>query len=251
VKGARGAVVAAAFLASACPRAPGGARDAGSDAPRRPADAASEAVTDAANAATDASAAPAPLPILGWVHPAREIVLPDGPRTTREGFLRAHGVASAPPDISCWSDHADQCSCESTITIDTANGAMDVLVCKRTVEIPRSGVLFSFVERSVLYSVELRAMKLLLDVPTRATVDAEYGPGEEVGSVRVSAVASPGGVSFVDRWATDEGPWCPQAVARAAKHRGQDWVPLKRWYAAVCATAGRYVLQNGRLVKGG
>jgi len=249
-------VGAAALLATACPRTLVGARDAGSDASSATADAATyagDAPAEAA-AASDAGAAGAvreSLPIPGWVHPAREVRFAEEPHTSREEFLRAHGIASSKPDASCWTHGTDDCSCDRAIAIETADGPKDALVCNRTVELSRSGVLFPFVGRSVLYVADKGAMKIVLDVPTRGTVESEDSRGETVGNVELRAVPSPGGVTFVDIWENDAGPWCAQAVARAAAQPGQEWLPLRRWYAAVCGTAGRYLLKNGRLVKGG
>ena len=243
----------AALVACACSRAAPGNAGAGPisspDASTPPASAASDAAVASLNANEASAPTPAVPPPLGWSHPARRLLFADGPATTREDFLRAHGVKTAKPDAVCWSQGLEHCACGQTLVVETAAGPLDVLVCERIVEGPWEPPLL-VVKRSVLYTVEKGASRILLDVPTEATVEAEDGPtGKEVASVALHATASGGGLTFVDVWTTDAGPWCPQSVANAAAQHGSGWAPIQRWYTAVCATAGRYSFKNGRLVK--
>jgi hypothetical protein len=190
--------------------------------------------------------------MLGWVHPARRVVFPEEPRTSREAFLAAHGVAKDKPDAACWTRGTQRCMCGATFTLTTGSSTTDVLVCVRAVEPPGSAVLPGIGRRSVFYAADKGALKVLLDVPTHATFDPENREGGVVGSVGLRAVAKPNGLDLVDEFETDEGPWCPEAVKRAAAQKGQDWALVHRNYATVCAAAGHYVLDSGgRLVRGG
>lgn len=218
-----------------------------------PADAA-PADASPADALPEAAGVVVPPP-LGWKHPARAAAFPEATATSREEFLLAHSVVKDKPDVACWqtllkSTHV-VCECRQTLATATSTGTVDVLVCDRPIEPPSSAVSLGYGHRTILYAAEDGALKLLLDTPTRATVDHETADGSVVGSVALHPIASPNGITFVDVYETDDGPWCPQAVKRAAAQRGGDWPLVHQRYAAVCAAAGRYVLKNGRLVKGG
>lgn len=184
------------------------------------------------------------------------MAFPDAPYTSREGFLRAHGITRDKPDAPCWSSLLGSgyvvCECHRSFEVTTPTGIMDVLVCSRGMDPPASAEFLDMGSRTVLYGALRGAPKLLLDVPTDVTVNPENAePGGIVGKVGLRAMPSPNGVTLVDEWENDEGPWCPQAVKRASAQRGHDWPLVHRRYAAVCATGGRYVLKDGRLVKGG
>jgi hypothetical protein len=200
----------------------------------------------AASASVDATPTRPPIP--GWIHPARRVKLPDSSTpTTRDAFLRAHGVTSVRPDTTCFAHGIMICDCDRFITVTTTT--TDILVCEKCPE-PPSAVLLGYGTRTVLYAVEHGTPKVLLDVPTRATFAPELSDGDLVGNVELYVVPSADGVTLVDLYETDSGPWCPQAVANAATRKGPDWALLRRTYAATCASAGRYILKNGRLVKG-
>ena len=240
-----------ALLASGCPRTPSPATDGASDDASVPNDAATDASNATAEDAAIEAAVPIAVPVLGWIHPARYVSAPDITATSREAFLAAHGVAADKPDAACWSSGIPVCDCARTLAVTTPAGTSDLLVCTRPVEPPSAALLLGMGRRSILYAVHNGVMSPVLDVPTRATFDPENGEGHLVGSVSLRVVASPSGISLVDEYETDEGPWCPQAVKRAAAKKGKDWPFVQRAYAAVCAAAGRYVLARGRLVRGG
>jgi hypothetical protein len=204
----------------------------------------------AAAASTSVGATPTRPPIPGWIHPARRVKLPDSSTpTTRDAFLQAHGVKRDRPDATCFFDGIMICECDRSIAVQTQTTTIDVLVCEKFPDPPPEAVLSGHDTRTVLYTVDHGAPKVLLDVPTRGTFEPELSDGNLVGNVELLVIPSADGVTLVDIYETDSGPWCPQAIARAGTQKGREWAVLRRTYAATCASAGRYILKNGRLVK--
>jgi hypothetical protein len=209
-----------------------------------------DATLDAGNApdaTSDATSAP---PLAGWIHPARRTSAKDpGTPTTLEAFSRAHAATKSTPDAACWSGQTNLCTCDRAIAIDLDAGTVDVLVCKRFIE-GSAGSPIHILTRSVLYTVERGALKLVLDVPSAATVEAEdTDTGSIVGSVSLRPIPSRDGVVFADEWESDTGPWCPQAVARAGGRQDKAWTAIHKAYTEACTTSGRWKWVSGRLVR--
>lgn len=246
---------ALALFAGACARTPPRGTGASGDGASALPDAST--AMDATNAtdATPGDAAAAPqYGRPGWDHPARRVSFPEGLSTSRERFLVANRITSDKPDAACWSTVPRPafvaCTCDRWFEVTTTTGTMNVLVCSRGMDPPASAEFLDMGSRSILYAAVGSTLKVLIDVPTHVTVNPENAePGEIVGKVGLRPMPSPNGVTLVDEWENDDGPWCPQAVKRAAAQRGHDWPLVRRRFAAVCATAGRYVLKDGRLVK--
>jgi hypothetical protein len=175
---------------------------------------------------------------------------PEYTTTTREAFLRAHGVTNDRPDTACFLSGIPDCLCDCTrsFAVTTTTTKLDVLVCTKQ-ESPHAVDLVEGGTRTVLYAVDKGAPKVLLSVVTRATFSPEVRAGGLVGNVELHVTPSADGVTLVDAYEIDSGPWCPHAVAKAATQDGPDWAALRRHYAAVCSSAGRYILKDGRLVK--
>jgi hypothetical protein len=171
----------------------------------------------------------------------------------QDAWLAARGAVWR-PDASCWSTLAtippqrlNMCSCHGALSLPE----VELLECSRAREQDSTAV--PFVTHTVLYAARGGAIRAVLDVPTRVTLD-DCGPRSPIPCSVALDVRVEGDAVRFQETANRTTSACDhpsiaanKALPGASGWNSASWQRARATYRRICDTRGRYVWQRGAL----
>jgi hypothetical protein len=177
---------------------------------------------------------------------------PADKRFDQDAWLSARGVRWQ-PDGSCWSTLAtnppqrlNMCACLNTLRLPE----VELLVCSRGREQESEGV--PFVTHTVLYAPRGDTLRVVLAVPTGATLD-ECAPGIPIPCAVVLNLRVDGAAIHLEDGAGPpsacDDPWIAgnKPLPGASPWNSPSGQRVRGIYRRVCGSRGRYIWKNGAL----
>jgi hypothetical protein len=164
--------------------------------------------------------------VVGWIGCTAAVV--GGTDVTVAGWLPSHHVRESESAKACFVPYTageiySPCECDKSLLIPGLD--LDALVCSEA-------------GRTVMFAVIHDHLRKIFDAPTHAMGDVEVVPDTMALSVDLDISVDGDALVFSDRGD------CPRVLASAANSYDE----IRKGYAAVCATAGRWRWSAGHFV---